>query len=124
MQVQGAVRLAKKALRENRCVVIGLQSTGESRLMDVLEEKGEISEFVSSAKGVLVNLIQKHFPAPYSSDKKELKQKLTPTAADTGVCIEWDKCLVFGNNYISTNNFSNVFLRHCKVIYYIKNSPL
>ena len=51
-------------------MVIGLQSTGESRLLDVLEEKGgELSEFVSSAKGVLVNLIQKHFPAPYVTSK-------------------------------------------------------
>ena len=68
--MQGAVRITKQAVRENKCVVIGLQSTGESRLMDVLEEKGgELSEFVSSAKGVLVNLIQKHFPAPYVKSK-------------------------------------------------------
>ena len=83
--MQGAVRLAKKAMRENKCVVIGLQSTGESRLMDVLVEKGEISEFVSSAKGVLANLIQKHFPAPYSSGKKEEQQKRTVAAAKSGL---------------------------------------
>ncbi|KAI6658072.1 hypothetical protein LOD99_15785 [Oopsacas minuta] len=75
-KVQGAVRLAKHAIRDNMCVVIGLQSTGESRLLDVLEERGgEISEFVSSAKGVLVTLIQRHFPAPYTSVKKKVIRK-------------------------------------------------
>ena len=70
------MRLAKQALRDGKCVVIGLQSTGEARLMDVLEEKGgELSEFVSSAKGVLANLIQKHFPAPYSAGKKIVPRK-------------------------------------------------
>ena len=88
--MQGAVRLAKKALRDNKCVVIGLQSTGESRIMDVLEERGgEISEFVSSAKGVLVNLIQKHFPAPYCSDKKDIKHKQTPIVSNAGMLIAY-----------------------------------
>lgn len=30
-KVPAAVRLAKEALNENKCVVIGLQSTGEAR---------------------------------------------------------------------------------------------
>ncbi|XP_060166121.1 protein strawberry notch homolog 1 [Globicephala melas] len=52
------------------CVVIGLQSTGEARTLEALEEGGgELNDFVSTAKGVLQSLIEKHFPAP---DRKKL----------------------------------------------------
>lgn len=76
-----------------QCVVIGLQSTGEARTLEALEEGGgELNDFVSTAKyglhgiishglirimsqyvtlmkcvccrGVLQSLIEKHFPAP------------------------------------------------------------
>ena len=47
-----AVRLAREAVKTNRCVVIGLQSTGEARTLEQLEkEDGELSDFVSTAKG-------------------------------------------------------------------------
>ena len=52
MQVEHAVRLAREAVKTNRCVVIGLQSTGEARTMEQLErDDGELSDFVSTAKG-------------------------------------------------------------------------
>ena len=63
-KVKLAVRLARDSIKNNRCVVIGLQSTGEARTLEQLEkEDGELSEFVSTAKGVLENLVDKHFPA-------------------------------------------------------------
>ena len=36
-----------------KCVVIGLQSTGEARTMEALEREEELTDFVSTAKGVL-----------------------------------------------------------------------
>ena len=34
-----------------QCVVIGLQSTGEARTMDIVEEQGtDLTDFVSTAK--------------------------------------------------------------------------
>lgn len=49
-------------MEEGKCVVIGLQSTGESHTKKALEEDGEITDFVSSTKAVLQTLIEKHFP--------------------------------------------------------------
>ncbi|XP_071848916.1 protein strawberry notch homolog 1-like isoform X2 [Apostichopus japonicus] len=64
-KVKEAVRSAQEAVKMGKCVVIGLQSTGEARTLDALEEAGgELSDFVSTAKGVFSSLIEKHFPAP------------------------------------------------------------
>lgn len=51
------VRLAKEALEQGKCCVIGLQSTGEARTADVVAEKGEeLDDFVSGPKvGLLVS---------------------------------------------------------------------
>lgn len=50
-KVNDTVEIAKKAVKDGKCVVIGLQSTGEARTLDVLErEDGELSEFISTAK--------------------------------------------------------------------------
>ena len=46
------MRLAKDACQKKKCVVIGLQSTGEARTLEQLEkDDGELSDFVSTAKG-------------------------------------------------------------------------
>ena len=51
VQVPCLVRMAQDALATNRCVVIGLQSTGEARTADVIAERGEeLDEFVSGPK--------------------------------------------------------------------------
>ncbi|XP_023944844.2 protein strawberry notch isoform X2 [Bicyclus anynana] len=64
-KVNQAVVLAREAVKCGKCVVIGLQSTGEARTLDQLErDDGELSDFVSTAKGVLQTLVEKHFPAP------------------------------------------------------------
>ena len=38
------------ALYYLQCVVIGLQSTGEARTLEALDELGELNDFVSTAK--------------------------------------------------------------------------
>ena len=52
-QVPEVIKLAKKALGEGKCVVIGLQSTGEARTLEQLERNaGELTGFISTAKWV------------------------------------------------------------------------
>lgn len=64
-KVKFAVSVAREAVKCGKCVVIGLQSTGEARTLEQLErDDGELSDFVSTAKGVLQTLVEKHFPAP------------------------------------------------------------
>ncbi|XP_071944970.1 protein strawberry notch homolog 1-like [Antedon mediterranea] len=64
-KVPYAVKVARESVKNGKCVVIGLQSTGEARTLDALEEAGgELNDFVSTAKGVFSTLVEKHFPAP------------------------------------------------------------
>ncbi|KAK7121005.1 hypothetical protein R3I94_020848 [Phoxinus phoxinus] len=64
-KVRRVVQLAREDVKNGKCVVIGLQSTGEARTLEALEEGGgELNDFVSTAKGVLQSLVEKHFPAP------------------------------------------------------------
>lgn len=44
--------MAREAVKCGKCVVIGLQSTGEARTLEQLErDDGELNDFVSTAKG-------------------------------------------------------------------------
>uniref|UniRef100_A0A3P8W2D1 Protein strawberry notch homolog 1 n=1 Tax=Cynoglossus semilaevis TaxID=244447 RepID=A0A3P8W2D1_CYNSE len=85
------VQLAREDVQNGKCVVIGLQSTGEARTLEALEEGGgELNDFVSTAKGVLQSLIEKHFPAPdrqklYSLLGIDLSAKKTPSPSEPGV---------------------------------------
>lgn len=64
-KVRHVVNLARESVKNGKCVVIGLQSTGEARTLEQLEEAGgELSDFVSTAKGVFQSLVEKQFPAP------------------------------------------------------------
>uniref|UniRef100_A0A7N6A3S1 Protein strawberry notch homolog 1 n=1 Tax=Anabas testudineus TaxID=64144 RepID=A0A7N6A3S1_ANATE len=80
-KVRRVVQLAREEVQNGKCVVIGLQSTGEARTLEALEEGGgELNDFVSTAKGVLQSLIEKHFPAPdrqklYSAENKKQQKK-------------------------------------------------
>ena len=47
------VRTSSEVMKMGKCVVIGLQSTGEARTMEALEREEELTDFVSTAKGVL-----------------------------------------------------------------------
>ncbi|KAL0867356.1 hypothetical protein Bca101_046474 [Brassica carinata] len=60
-KVPVTVRLAKKALSANKCVVIGLQSTGEART----EEAGvELDDFVSGPRELLLKFVEENYPLP------------------------------------------------------------
>ena len=50
-KVPEVVRIVKKGLMEGKCAVIGLQSTGEARTLEQLEQNnGELRGFISTAK--------------------------------------------------------------------------
>uniref|UniRef100_A0A5K3FI44 Helicase_C_4 domain-containing protein n=2 Tax=Mesocestoides corti TaxID=53468 RepID=A0A5K3FI44_MESCO len=62
-KVDACVDLCKVALSQGKCVVIGLQSTGEAKTLEQVEEMGaDLGEFVSTAKGVLQSVVEKYFP--------------------------------------------------------------
>ncbi|KAM3724205.1 Protein strawberry notch [Dirofilaria immitis] len=62
-KVKSCVKIVRDAIKANKCVVIGLQTTGESKTLEALDDAGgELTEFVSTAKAVLARLIEKHFP--------------------------------------------------------------
>ncbi|KAI4901051.1 hypothetical protein NFI96_034329 [Prochilodus magdalenae] len=88
-KVRRVVQLAREDVKNGKCVVIGLQSTGEARTLEALEEGGgELNDFVSTAKGVLQSLVEKHFPAPdrqklFSLLGIDLSAKKTPSPAET-----------------------------------------
>lgn len=65
--VSYAVKIASEAVKCGKCVVIGLHSTAEARTLEQIDSEGELSEFVSPTKRILLSLIQKHFPAPSRS---------------------------------------------------------
>ncbi|XP_048415745.1 protein strawberry notch homolog 2-like isoform X3 [Stegostoma tigrinum] len=63
-KVKRLVEIGKQELQKGKCIVIGLQSTGEARTREVLDENdGRLNQFVSAAEGVFKSLIQKHFPS-------------------------------------------------------------
>ncbi|KAM9461861.1 strawberry notch homolog 2b isoform 2-T2 [Clarias gariepinus] len=75
-KVRCLVELAKKELEAGKCVVIGLQSTGEARTREVLDEnEGHLDKFVSAAEGVFQSLVQKHFPSEKQRREKGATSK-------------------------------------------------
>uniref|UniRef100_A0A914W791 Uncharacterized protein n=1 Tax=Plectus sambesii TaxID=2011161 RepID=A0A914W791_9BILA len=72
-KVEACVNMSRDAVKNGKCIVIGLQSTGEARTLEQLDDcGGELTDFVSTAKAVFLGLIDKHFPtgddkATYSS---------------------------------------------------------
>ncbi|XP_070205689.1 protein strawberry notch homolog 1-like [Littorina saxatilis] len=64
-KVSHCVAIVREAVKAGKCVVMGLQSTGEARTVELVEEQGaDLNDFVSTAKGVFQTLVEKHFPAP------------------------------------------------------------
>ncbi|XP_036409983.1 protein strawberry notch homolog 2-like isoform X2 [Megalops cyprinoides] len=75
-KVRRLVELAQKELQEGKCIVIGLQSTGEARTREVLDENdGHLNKFVSAAEGVFQSLVQKHFPSEKQKREKPARSK-------------------------------------------------
>uniref|UniRef100_A0A8C3LJ13 Protein strawberry notch homolog 2 n=1 Tax=Chrysolophus pictus TaxID=9089 RepID=A0A8C3LJ13_CHRPC len=92
-KVRRLVELAKEELAKDKCIVIGLQSTGEARTREVLDENdGHLNCFVSAAEGVFLSLIQKHFPSTKrkrekgTGIKRKRKHRSRCTKALKGMC--------------------------------------
>ncbi|KAF5728143.1 protein strawberry notch 1 [Tripterygium wilfordii] len=64
-KVPATVRLAKQALVENKCVVIGLQSTGEARTEEAVTKYGlELDDFISGPRELLLKFVEENYPVP------------------------------------------------------------
>ncbi|RHN53138.1 putative Zinc finger, RING/FYVE/PHD-type, protein strawberry notch [Medicago truncatula] len=64
-KVPTVVRLVKQALMEDKCVVIGLQSTGEARTEDAVTKYGsELDDFISGPRELLLKFVEDNFPLP------------------------------------------------------------
>ncbi|XP_017068055.2 protein strawberry notch homolog 1 [Drosophila eugracilis] len=64
-KVNHVVKMTRRATRMGKAVVIGLQSTGESRTIEHLDRHdGRLSNFVSTSKMIIQSFVEKHFPAP------------------------------------------------------------
>ncbi|XP_031115069.1 protein FORGETTER 1 isoform X1 [Ipomoea triloba] len=81
-KVPAVVRLAKQALMENKCVVIGLQSTGEARTEEAVSKYGlELDDFISGPRELLLKLVEENYPLPEKPEElpeesvKELQRK-------------------------------------------------
>ncbi|XP_047315332.1 protein FORGETTER 1 [Impatiens glandulifera] len=71
-KVPAVVRLSKQALMENKCVVIGLQSTGEARTEEVVTKYGsELDDFVSGPRELLLKFVEENYPLPEKPEKPE-----------------------------------------------------
>ncbi|KAJ8762665.1 hypothetical protein K2173_010686 [Erythroxylum novogranatense] len=69
-KVPAAVKLAKQALVEDKCVVIGLQSTGEARTEEAVTKYGfELDDFISGPRELLLKFLEENYPLP---EKPEL----------------------------------------------------
>lgn len=64
VKVMRAVQIAQKAVKNGKCVVIGVQSTGVAYTLEQIDKEGAdgLSDFVSTTKNVLRSLVEKHFP--------------------------------------------------------------
>lgn len=50
-KVKHAVKAAENAIADEKCVVIGLQSTGEARTLEEVDNQGgKLTDFISTAK--------------------------------------------------------------------------
>lgn len=82
-KVPAVVSLAKQALMEEKCVVIGLQSTGEARTEDAVTKYGiELDDFISGPRELLLKFVEENYPLPEKPESpqgedsvKELQRK-------------------------------------------------
>ncbi|PHU04117.1 Protein strawberry notch [Capsicum chinense] len=81
-KVPAVVRIAKEALTEGKCVVVGLQSTGEARTEEAVSKYGlELDDFVSGPRELLLKFVEENYPLPEKPEPlpeesvKELQRK-------------------------------------------------
>lgn len=72
------VELAKEALANGLCVVIGLQSTGEARMNDLVMSLGNVkhTELLSAAKAFLLHVVEKACIAASRAEKQALMDRI------------------------------------------------
>lgn len=105
------VQIVEQALLDKKCVVIGLQSTGEAKAIEALED-GDINEFISTAKATFESLIENHFPAPPVERRRpQPRARQTPDNSSTRSSeSETDGVLKgssSGSSYATTINADN-----------------
>ncbi|KAM3213142.1 hypothetical protein ACQJBY_065881 [Aegilops geniculata] len=78
-KVPAVVRLVKEALAEERCVVVGLQSTGEARTEEAITKYGvEMEDFISGPRELLLKLVEDNYPLPPKPDcSQQGEEKVT-----------------------------------------------
>ncbi|XP_030471562.2 protein FORGETTER 1 isoform X2 [Syzygium oleosum] len=92
-KVPAVVRLAKQALTEDKCVVIGLQSTGEARTEEAVTKYGvELDDFVSGPRELLLKFVEENYPLPEKPEPlsgeesvKELQRKRHSARPDVSI---------------------------------------
>lgn len=103
-KVKFAVAYVKEALRANKSVVIGLQSTGEARTLEQLEDSGgELTDFVSTAKSVFQSLIERHFPAPNRKKLAKILGNDTRFFDELGIKLSRDGSGEIMANYVQVD---------------------
>ena len=77
IKVDATVALAESALAESKCVVIGIQSTGEASSKLALEDADgdEFESFVSAPAMILERLINKTYPLPPKPWATRMKER-------------------------------------------------
>lgn len=101
------IKIAKEALEQGKCVVIGLQTTGEAKTLEALED-GDINEFLSTAKATFESLVENHFPAPTRSRPTPVIVKKSPPP----VCQEVQDTQGSSTDLSSTTLIDETFHSH------------
>ncbi|KAJ4815925.1 RING/FYVE/PHD zinc finger protein [Rhynchospora pubera] len=92
-KVPTVVRLVKEALAHDKCVVVGLQSTGEARTEEAVSKYGsELDDFVSGPRELLLKFVEDHYPLPRRPDtiadeelEKENERKRPAASNDVSI---------------------------------------
>jgi hypothetical protein len=99
-KIPAAIRHVKEALAAGNCVVIGLQSTGETRIKDSMGKKKSCSQLISPAKEYLLKLLENHF---HTGDGFDAKEPAMQSLVDTKVeLLKIAAALALPNNPIDT----------------------
>lgn len=89
MKVDGVVQAAQKDLDDGKCVVIGLQSTGESASDSLDLKPGMTYDMVSVAREILINFVENNFPV----------KMIDP---DSGLVKDNEACVKYRDDLIRT----------------------
>ncbi|KAG9510530.1 Protein strawberry notch-like 1, partial [Fragariocoptes setiger] len=88
-KVPHVVEHTLEAVKEGKCAVIGLQSTGEAKTLEYIEECGDVNDFISTARAVFESLIEHYFPAP---DRKTIAAPEEISIQSSDDDEEWESC--------------------------------